>query len=136
MDRSKLRRLLAVLPLVVVTLACGGPTADNVNASAGTPPPGVSGQSISIKETEYTLSPSTLTLKPGTYTVTTTNVGQFPHDLHIATAADGAEVGGSTIVTAGHSAQFTVTLKPGTYAMWCSVNAHRSLGMEGTITVR
>src|ERR1051326_5397003 len=99
---SKYRLMLVVLPLVLVTFACGsGAATENVSAANGAPPPAVSGRSVSIKETEYTLSPSTLTLMPGTYTVTTTNVGEFPHDLHIATAADGAEVGGSTIVTAG-----------------------------------
>jgi plastocyanin len=130
----KLCRLLAVPLMVAAVSACGGgSTANEVNA---TPPPAVSGHSISIKETEYTLAPSALTLQPGTYTITVTNVGQFPHDLHVAVEADGTEMGGSTVVMAGHSASFTVTLKSGTYRMWCAVDAHKSLGMFGTLTVQ
>src|SRR5579859_2677613 len=129
----KLRRLLAVPLMVVAVSACGGgSTANEVNA---TPPPAVSGHSISVKETEYTFAPSALTLKSGTYTMTVTNVGQFPHDLHVAAEADGTEVGASTVVMAGHSASFTVTLGRGTYRVWCAVDAHKSLGMFGMLTV-
>jgi plastocyanin len=132
----ELRRLLIVIPLVVAaTSACGGNDTNNVSGSDGTPPPAVSGHSISIKETEYTFAPSALTLKPGTYTITVTNVGEFPHDLHVAAEADGTDMGGSTVVAAGHSSSFTVTLKSGQYRMWCAVDAHKSLGMQGTITV-
>lgn len=130
----KLCRLLTVPLVVAAVSACGGgSTANQVNA---TPPPAVRGHTISVKETEYTFAPSALTLKPGTYTITVSNVGQFPHDLHVAVESDGTEMGGSTVVMAGHSNSFTVTLKSGTYRMWCAVDAHRSLGMQGTITVQ
>jgi plastocyanin len=77
-----------------------------------------------------------LDVKAGTYTITVTNVGQFPHDMHVAVASDGTEVGGSTVVAAGQSASFTVTLRAGSYTMWCAIDAHESLGMKGTITVQ
>jgi plastocyanin len=132
-----LRRILIVPAIIVAALACGGGnTANNVGGTGATPPPAVSGSSITIKETEYTLAPSALTLKPGTYTVTITNVGQFPHDLHVALTADGTDVGDSTVVAAGKSATFTMTLKAGQYTMFCGVDAHKSLGMLGTITVQ
>ena len=94
------------------------------------------GRTVEIMQTEYTMSPDKLTLKPGTYTIKVHNVGQFPHDLHVAAASDGTEVGGSTVATAGQTVTFTVTLKPGTYTIWCAVNAHRSLGMVGSLTVQ
>jgi plastocyanin len=130
-----LLRLLIAPSVVAAALACGGSTANEVGG-AGTPHSAASGTAISVKETEYTLSPSALNLKAGTYTFTVTNVGQFPHDLHVAVASDGTELGGSTVVAAGQSAQFTVTLQAGQYAMWCAVDAHKSLGMLGTITVQ
>ena len=142
-DVRPLRRLLIVPVVVVATAtACGGgSTANDVSGTsagtpAGTPPPAVNGSAISVKETEYTLSPTTLNLKAGSYTITVTNVGQFPHDLHVAASSDGTEIGGSTVVMAGQSASFKVTLQPGQYTMWCSVDAHKSLGMQGTITVQ
>jgi plastocyanin len=122
--------------VVASAIACGGATANNVSGTVATPSPAVSGTSISVKETEYTFAPSTLNLKAGTYTITVTNVGQFPHDLHVAAAADGTEVGGSTVIAAGQSSSFTITLKTGPYTMWCAVDAHKSLGMQGTITVQ
>jgi plastocyanin len=133
-----LRRLLMGLAAVAVLGACGsGDTTNAVDANGGASSissPG--GQTVAFKETEYTLSPDTLTLKPGKYTFTIQDVGQFPHDLHVAVSADGTEIGGSTVITAGQSTSFTVTLKPGTYTLWCAVNAHRSLGMQGTLTVQ
>lgn len=136
--RSFRRLLIVPLVAVAVATACGGnSTADNVSGTpAGTPPPAVSGNAISVKETEYTLGPAALNLKAGTYTITVTNVGQFPHDLHVAASSDGTEVGGSTVVMAGQSATFKVTLQAGEYTMWCAVDAHKSLGMQGTITVQ
>jgi len=131
----KLCRLLPVVLVVAAMSACGGgSTANEVGATPPAPP--VKGHTISIKETEYTFAPSALTLKPGTYTITVTNVGQFPHDMHVAVEADGTEMGGSTVVMAGHSSSFTVTLKNGVYRMWCGVDAHKSLGMYGSITVK
>lgn len=144
-----IRRLLIGLIALTVLAACGGSTSAAVSGSAGaggTSSTGTSstgssagssdGQTVEFKETEYTLAPMTLTLKPGTYTFKIQNVGQFPHDLHVAASADGTEVGGSTVVSANQSTSFTVTLKAGTYTLWCSVDAHRSLGMQGTLTVQ
>ena len=133
-----IRKVLIVPAVLAVALGCGGgSTANSVGGGNGaTPSSAVSGNSVSVKETEYTLAPSALTLKPGTYTITVMNVGQFPHDMHVAQTSDGTEVGGSPVVAAGQSAQFTVTLKAGQYTMWCAVDAHKSLGMEGTITVQ
>ena len=130
-----LRTPVVALLVVAAASACGG-TANNVGGATGTPHTVASGTPISVKETEYTLAPSALNLKAGTYTITVTNVGQFPHDLHVATTSDGTEVGGSTVVAAGQSASFRVTLQAGSYTFWCAVDAHKSLGMEGTVTVQ
>jgi len=133
-----LRSLLIVLLLVASATACGGgdTTANNVSGATATVRPAVNGNAISVKETEYTFSPSALSLKAGTYMITVMNVGQFPHDMHVAAASDGTEVGGSTVVAAGQSASFRVTLQAGSYTFWCAVDAHKSLGMQGTITVQ
>jgi plastocyanin len=132
-----LRLSLIVMLVLAAAIACGGDTtANNVSGAAATARPAVSGNEVSVKETEYTFSPAALNLKAGTYRITVTNVGQFPHDLHVAAASDGTEVGGSTVVAAGRSASFMVTLRAGSYTMWCAVDAHKSLGMQGTITVQ
>lgn len=134
------RHLLVGLIALASAFACGGgSTGTNVSgngsANAGTSAV-ASTNVVQFKETEYTLAPSDLKLKAGRYTFRVQNVGQFPHDLHVATTADGTEMGGSAVVLAGQTNSFTITLQPGNYTMWCSINAHRSLGMEGTITVQ
>jgi plastocyanin len=131
-----IRRLLIGMIALSAIVACGGSTSASVGGSAGGSSSSSSPQTVEFKETEYTIAPTTLTLKPGTYTFHVQNVGQFPHDLHVAASADGTEVGASTVLTAGQSGSFTVTLKPGSYTAWCTVDAHRSLGMQGTITVQ
>lgn len=139
-----IRRFVIGFGVLVALAACGGGTTNAaVNAGSGagggTSSSGSGssgGQTVDFKETEYTLAPATLTLKPGTYTFRIQNVGQFPHDLHVAAASDGTEVGGSTVIVAGQTGSFTITLKAGTYTLWCAVDAHRSLGMVGQLTVQ
>jgi plastocyanin len=132
------RVLLTVAALFAATACGGSANATNISgsgtANSGTAASG--SHTIAFKETEYTLAPSALTLKPGTYTFQVHNVGQFPHDLHVATSADGTEMAASAVILAGQSNSFTVTLRPGSYTLWCSVDSHRSLGMEGTLTIQ
>jgi plastocyanin len=130
------RRLLIGLIALSAAVACGGGSTPTGGSGSTSSPSGSSSQTVEFKETEYTLAPATLTLKPGTYTFHLQNVGQFPHDLHVAAAADGTEIGASSVITAGQSGSFTITLKAGQYTMWCAVDAHRSLGMQGTLTVQ
>jgi plastocyanin len=131
------RLLIWLVALSIAAAACGGSASPNTVGGAGaTGRPAASGSVVSFKETEYTMAPSELTLKAGTYTFEVQNVGQFPHDLHVATTADGTEVGSSAVIITGQSASFTVRLQSGKYTLWCAVNSHRSLGMEGTLTVQ
>jgi plastocyanin len=118
--------------LALVTLACGG--GGGTPSTSSSSPPSSSGQTVVFKENEYTIDPAKSTLKPGSYTFQVQNLGQFPHDLHIATS-DGSELGATTVMRTNQNASFKVTLKAGTYTIWCAVDAHRSLGMEGSITV-
>src|SRR5205823_5135137 len=108
--------LIGALALATM-LACGGGDTGNKVSGNGpsTSSSSSSSQTVVFKETEYTMAPSEVTLKAGTYTFKVQNLGQFPHDLHVAASADGTEVGGSTVATAGQTVSFTVTLKPGQY---------------------
>ena len=38
-------------------------------------------------------------------------------------------------LNAGASGTVQVTLKAGTYTIWCAVDAHKARGMQGTLTV-
>ncbi|SRR6266487_3786674 len=128
------RRLLTIV-FAAVTLAasaCGGSSS---SSGAATPAPSEAAKTASFQESEFKIEPSTMTLKPGTYTISLQNTGSFPHDLHIATS-DGSEVAHSDRMAPKASTTFEATLQKGTYTIWCAVGNHRAQGMEGKITVQ
>ena len=43
---------------------------------------------------------------------------------------------GETATISGKKATASVTLKPGKYTFYCSVDSHRQAGMQGTLIVR
>jgi plastocyanin len=55
------------------------------------------------------------------------------HD--IAVTGNGVN-GKGPVVSNGGVSRFSVTLKPGKYTFYCTVDAHRAAGMEGTLTVK
>jgi uncharacterized cupredoxin-like copper-binding protein len=130
------RRLLVALAVLVsasALMGCGGSTP---SASGSSGSSGSNSNTITFKETEYSIQPASLSLKPGKYTFKVQNVGQFPHDLHVASAADTKEVAFSKVVEPNQAENFSVTLASGSYLTWCAVDGHKALGMTGTLTVK
>lgn len=139
-----MRTALIVSVAALVLAACGGSssstggsTATTTAAPTSTPstPPTTAAQVVMIQEKEFSLDPAQITVKAGTITFNLTDAGKFPHDLHIAPTGTTSEIGASQQMTAGGTGTVTVTLKAGTYDMWCGVDSHRQRGMQGTITV-
>jgi uncharacterized cupredoxin-like copper-binding protein len=122
----------ALTGAALLAISCGGGSSSSGSAAAPTPTP--TPQTVTFKETEFKIDPSTTTFKKGDYVFVAENDGKFPHDLHIATP-DGSEIGHSPQVPAGQTANFQVSPKSGTYTLWCAVPGHRARGMETTITV-
>src|SRR5437764_3581422 len=125
-----MRRLFVVL-IAAAAMACGGGASSGGSAPTAAATP----QSISFSEAEFTITPATMTLKPGTYVFQARNTGRFPHDLHIQPQGE-SDLASSVVMQSGQSANFQVTLKKGTYAIYCAVPGHRQRGMEGTVTVQ
>jgi plastocyanin len=71
--------------------------------------------------------------KPGPVTLQSPNKATVPHDISI-------EGGGlnqhGPVVQNGGTSTLKLTLKPGTYTFYCSVDAHRAAGMQGQIVVK
>ena len=129
------RRLLMVATMtaaMAVAAACGGGSG---GGTASTPTPAATPKTITFTETEFKIDPATSTVKAGDYTFTVQNKGAFPHDLHIATP-DGSEVAKTDTLQANGSGTIQVTLKAGTYTIWCAIDGHRARGMQGTLTVQ
>src|SRR5215211_227805 len=101
-------------------------------------------KTIVIKETEFKLSPSTVTLsKPGTYAFKAENKGSAEHNLEIegeGVKSKGGEAGEAKLeqnLGSGQSGVLTVSFqKPGTYEMYCPVIGHRLAGMKGEVVVK
>lgn len=120
-------RYLAIAFVLTLALAgCGGD-------DGGETTNGTASQTFSITESDFTLSPATVTVDaPGTYTFEATNDGGVDHALEIE--GSGIEEETDTI-SPGESASVTVDLESGTYEMYCPISNHRELGMSGEITV-
>lgn len=131
-----MRRLLmpALTMTALAVAACGG-SSSSPGSSSGGSSTSAGAQTATFTETEFKIDTTSTTLKAGDYTFQVDNKGKFPHDLHIATP-DGSEIGKSEVLQAGASGTFQVTLKAGTYQIWCAVDAHKAQGMQGTLTVQ
>ena len=125
----------------------GGGNASSSSAptttKAGSSPGGVL-KTIVIKETEFELSPSSVTLsKPGTYAFEAENEGSVEHNLKIegeGVKGEGGQVGEAKLdrnLRPGGSGVLRVSFrKSGTYEMYCPVIGHRLAGMKGSVVVR
>ena len=117
--------LSAVLALVLAS--CGADEGEEEQA-------GPAGQTIEIVETDFALDPADVQLEgPGTYTFRAVNEGETAHALEI----EGMGIEEETEEFGpGESAELTVELtEAGEYELYCPVDGHKDLGMEGTLTV-
>jgi plastocyanin len=146
----KLLRILTVTLVALVVAAaagCGGGDGDGDNEKTTTPSQTGDestkatggGETTTVKMDEYSFDPSDASVKRGA-TLTVENDGQIGHNLTIEQGPDPKEatkkLAGTSTFLGGKSEKLTVDLKPGKYAMVCTVSGHRDLGMRGTVTVK
>src|SRR5438874_13805444 len=86
--------------------------------------------SVAVSETEFKITAATTSLKAGQVTFEVKNTGKIPHDLAIKQTGDKTK-----LIQPGGRAKLTVTLKAGTYELYCTVPGHEAAGMKQNITV-
>src|SRR5213078_1612054 len=89
---------------------------------------------VSARLTEWKVELSAGTIAAGAVTFTVTNFGSIPHALEV----EGQGIEQATgVIQPGASATLTLTLKPGTYEVYCPVgnDSHKQLGMETELKV-
>jgi VCBS repeat-containing protein len=127
----------------VLLAACGGSSSTSSGSSsaggaspaASSSPAAASGQTTTVDLKDFTLNPSTITLNAaGTYTFHVTNSGNAPHALAIE--GNGLPDTKTATLQNGGAADLQVTLKSGTYTIYCPVDSHEQRGMKGTLTVK
>src|SRR6267378_2029496 len=89
---------------------------------------------VSAKLSEWKVELSKRSVAAGSVTFTVENVGSIPHALEVE--GQGSEQK-TAVIQPGSSATLTVTLKPGTYEVYCPVgeDSHKKLGMETDLKV-
>ena len=120
---------------VLALAACGGggKSSSGAGGVAGTTAT-LSGQQVVATESEYRIQLSTMHLRPGPTTFVAMNKGHVAHSLEI----DGPGVSDTRItgtIPPGSSKRLTVTLRTGSYEVYCPVDSHKKLGMLVKVTV-
>jgi uncharacterized cupredoxin-like copper-binding protein len=101
------------------------------NGSAGAAA-AATGTAVTVDESEFKLTLSTQSFSPGAYTIHTVNTGKIVHSLEIT----GPGVSSTTPnLDPGQSADLHVTLKDGSYDLFCPITNHKALGMNAEVTV-
>ena len=92
-------------------------------------------RTIDVTEREFKITlPPLKELAAGTYTFQVHNAGKIAHNL----AIEGGEVTGpdsTATIQPGTDATLKVTLGPGRYTLYCSIDDHRKLGMQAALAV-
>ena len=88
------------------------------------------GVTVQVQEVEFKITLSTSQVPHGTVTFVVKNAGKIVHNL---TIQQGGEH--TANLSAGSTANLTVTLKKGSYTLYCSIPGHRQLGMKATVKV-
>jgi plastocyanin len=142
----KLVFLMSLALLAPVALAACGGDGDNETTPVQTTEPttqagggggGGGGGTISLSADPggaLAFEQTSLSGQAGSNTIEFDNPAPVAHDVCVEDAS-AKQLGCSDVITDDQTT-LTVDLKPGTYAYYCDVDAHRAGGMEGTLTVK
>jgi plastocyanin len=85
---------------------------------------------VKVKLAEWTVAPLPTKIKAGSIRFDVTNSGTMTHALAIVGVKQATKN-----IDPGENTSLTVTLKPGTYTLYCPVRGHRGQGMEAKLKV-
>ncbi|MQA24370.1 MAG: copper-binding protein [Micromonosporaceae bacterium] len=116
---------------VLLATACGG--GDPGGGDQPTDEAQPTGARVDVTEDEFSIELSEPELTPGTYTFVIKNEGAVGHNLVID--GPGVSKAQTPLIRSGRTETVTVTLREGTYDVWCSIGNHRDQGMELTLSI-
>ncbi|KUL46980.1 cupredoxin domain-containing protein [Streptomyces regalis] len=118
--------------LTALLAACGGGGNGSSSNDDSTSNSTGKGTQVTAELSDFRIKLSTEKFQPGQYTFTAKNTGSHDHALEIE--GPGGEDRSKTLEP-GQSTTLTVTLKSGSYEVYCPVDGHKDRGMETDITV-
>ncbi|WP_369174899.1 cupredoxin domain-containing protein [Streptomyces sp. R28] len=122
--------------LTALLAACGGggngSSSNNNSTNNSTSNSDATGTKVTAELSDFRIKLSTEKFQPGQYTFTAKNTGSHDHALEIE--GPGGENRSKTLEP-GQSTTLTVTLKSGSYEVYCPVDGHKDLGMKMDVTV-
>jgi uncharacterized cupredoxin-like copper-binding protein len=116
------------LMATVLAVALLGAAAAGVVAHAS-----ASSKTIAVTEKEYKITLTPKQAAPGSVVFAVKNVGHYTHALAIS--GPGVATKKTALIKPGKTATLKVTLKAGTYTLWCPVPGHAAKGMKTKLTV-
>jgi hypothetical protein len=104
----------------------------------GSPAPGTPAppRFVSVAAREYSLTLSRPLVGAGAVTVELRNSGEDPHNLVVSPEGTHSPLASFSDIDPGTYERRSVTLAPGRYQLWCSLEAHEGLGMSTTLRVQ
>ena len=120
--RAAMRRLVTLSALVVLC-GCGAKPAARPRDGA-----------LDITLTDFRMAPQVIDARRGRLTLRVRDAGRLPHNISIR-GRGGERVVVSTMLP-GERDQATITLKPGSYRLFCAIANHEELGQYATLHVR
>ncbi len=136
---------VAVIGLAALFAGCGGDGDGSESTTAATAVSG-GGASVAVTLTEWGVAAGAESVAAGDVTFVVSNEGSVPHELVVIRtdlAADALPTSGGLVdegqvdvagrtaqLGGGKSAELSVTIAAGSYALVCNVPAHYDLGMR------
>ena len=91
---------------------------------------------MSVAAREFSLTLSRPLVSTGAVTVELRNSGEDPHNLVVSPEGTRSPLASFSEIDPGTYERRSVTLVPGRYQLWCSLEFHEGLGMSTTLRVQ
>jgi hypothetical protein len=105
-------------------------------APAPPPPAPVLASFVSVAAKEFSLTLSRPLVGKGSVRVELRNTGEDPHNLVVSPEGTHTPLASFSTLDSGTYERKSVTLDPGSYQLWCSLEGHEAKGMRVTLRVQ
>ena len=136
------RSIAAAATILLIAAGCGGSAGGSAAPTPGasspapltTPVATAAAEGTALEVRDFTLEPLTLTVDGPEVVLDVTNSGPTVHNVTIRDG-EGTTLDATRDLREGEADSIVAELPAGTYALFCSLPGHESLGIKGTLEV-